>query len=212
MYCPKHFEETDLLVLHSLIGAHPLGTWVTPSDTRLLVNHVPFLLDPGRGEHGTLVGHVARANPVWQAAPGTSPAVIVFQGPQSYITPSWYPGKHKHGKAVPTWNYAVVHVHGQALAIHDKNWLRAHVSQLTDTHETGEAMPWQVADAPDSFIDKMLDGIVGIEIPIQSLEGKWKLSQNKAMPDRAGTVAGLTARKEPASQQMAKMVDRFVRT
>lgn len=211
MYCPRHFEETDPSILHSLISSHPLGTWVMQTDGQLLVNHVPFLLDPQRGEHGTLVGHVARANPVWQSAAGKSPAVVVFQGPHTYISPSWYPGKHEHGNVVPTWNYAVVHAHGQALAMHDKDWLRAHVSQLTDTHEAGEAIPWQVSDASDSFIDKMLGGIVGIEIPIQSLEGKWKVSQNKAMPDRAGTVAGLAARTQPASQEMAKMVGRFVR-
>ena len=136
MYVPAHFEETDVGVLHALIRAHPLGAWVTQSGTGLVVNHIPFLLDPGGGAHGSLVGHVARANPVWRAFSRDIPSVVVFQGPQAYISPSWYPSKHAHGKAVPTWNYAVVHAHGLPRAIEDRDWLLRHVSRMSDTQES----------------------------------------------------------------------------
>ncbi|MGB7182757.1 MAG: FMN-binding negative transcriptional regulator [Burkholderiaceae bacterium] len=207
MYSPKHFEESDPITLQELIAHHPLGTWTTWADGELMVNHIPFHIDSGRGANGTLVGHVARANPIWKKIAASSPAVVVFQGPQTYITPSWFPSKHLHGKAVPTWNYAVVHAHGEPIAIHDKDWLLAHVRQLSDTHEASQALPWQVSDAPVDYIDKMLDAIVGIEIPIRSLQGKWKVSQNKQAADRLGTIAGLSQRSDPVSKEMAELID-----
>lgn len=151
---------TGLRVLHALIQSHPLGTWATQDAGGILVNHVPFLLDPTRGPCGTLRGHVARANSVWQTVSPTVPSVIVFQGPDSYISPSWYPGKHTHGKAVPTWNYAVVHVHGMPVIVQDEAWLLDHISQLTDTHESGQALPWKVTDAPIDFINQMVEQMV----------------------------------------------------
>ena len=210
MYVPKHHEETDLGVLHALIQSHPLGAWVTQDDGELLVNHIPFLLDAERGEHGTLVGHVARANRVWETRSTTVDSVVIFQGAETYITPSWYPGKHAHGKAVPTWNYAVVHAHGLPRAIEDRDWLRRHITQLTDTHEADQALPWKVSDAPEEFIERLLGAIVGIEIPIAKLVGKWKVSQNRPEPDKLGVVAGLLARDDPQSRQMAAMVGRHV--
>lgn len=207
MYVPKHFEESDRRVLQALIRSHPLGTWVTQSDGELLANHIPFHFDASRGEHGTLVGHVARANPVWQSFSSTVNSVIVFQGPESYITPSWYPSKQAHGKAVPTWNYAVVHAHGMPRAIEDPTWLLQHVSQLTAVHESDQALPWKVLDAPQEFIDRLLQAIVGIEIPITRLVGKWKVSQNRPEPDRLGVVAGLSAREDAASKEMASLVN-----
>src|SRR5712671_3614233 len=177
MYVPKHHDESDTTVLHALIRAQPLGTWVTLSEGGLLANHIPFLLDPARGEYGTLIGHVARANPAWQGFSKTVDSIVAFQGPQTYITPSWYPSKHANGKAVPTWNYAVVHAHGMPCAIEDREWLLRHVTQLTDVHEAGQALPWKVSDAPQEYRDKMLQAIVGIEIPIAKLVGKWKVSQ-----------------------------------
>src|SRR5690606_8363870 len=157
-----------------LIDAHPLGTWVTAAAGALEVNHIPFVLDPHRGEFGTLVGHVARANKVWTSASATE-SVVVFQGPESYITPSWYPTKHEHGKVVPTWNYVVVHAHGVPRVIQDPVWLRQHVGDLTHRHEAGREAPWHVSDAPSDFIEALLGGIVGLEIPIARLVGKWKV-------------------------------------
>lgn len=208
MYVPKHHEETDIAVLHALIKSHPLGIWVTQSDGELLANHIPFFLDPERGAHGTLVGHVARANRAWQAFSASVNSVVIFQGAETYITPSWYPSKHAHGKAVPTWNYAVVHAHGMPRVIEDRDWLLQHVTQLTDTHEADQALPWRVSDAPEEFTERLLGAIVGIEIPIAKLAGKWKVSQNRPEPDKLGVVAGLLARDDPQSMQMAAMVYR----
>lgn len=194
MYLPKVNEETRTEVMHALVRAHPLGLWVSLGDGELLVNQVPFELDATRGEFGTLVGHVARANPIWKRAPSEVPSLVTFQGPQAYITPSWYPSKHEHGKAVPTWNYAVVHAHGTPLFIEDRAWLREQVTRLTDRHEASQALPWSVSDAPADYMDKMLAAIVGVEIPIQRMVGKWKMGQNRPAPDQLGMVAGLMAR------------------
>jgi len=206
MYVPKFHEETRLDVIHALIRSYPLGTWVVKGADELVVNHIPFLLDPSRGEFGTLVGHVARANPVWHIAANEIPCVVAFQGPQVYITPSWYPSKHEHGKAVPTWNYAVVHAHGQPTYIEDRDWLYQHLTQLTNEHESSQALPWKIDDAPADFTDKLLAAIVGIEIPIQRLLGKWKTNQNRPEHDKLGVVAGLRGKNEQASNAMAALV------
>ncbi|MFI4929443.1 MAG: FMN-binding negative transcriptional regulator [Burkholderiales bacterium] len=203
MYLPAHFEETRPEVLHALLRDHPLATWVVQSGDGLLVNHIPFLLDATRGPHGTLIGHVARANPVWRQL-GAS--VAVFQGAQAYISPSWYPTKRAHGKVVPTWNYAVVHVHGAARAIEPPDEVLAIVTRLTQTHEAASAVPWAVTDAPADYIEQMLKAIVGIEIPIERWVGKWKASQNRSAPDRLGTVAGLQQRGDAQSLGVAALV------
>jgi transcriptional regulator len=208
MYVPEHHAERDLTVLHALIRAQPLGTWVTQGDGELIANHIPFLLDESRGEHGTLVAHVARANPVWRAFSTSVASVVTFQGAQRYITPSWYASKREHGKVVPTWNYAVVHAHGMPRATLDRDWLHALVSRLTKTHEAARAQPWAVSDAPADFIDRQLQAIVGIEIPITRLVGKWKVSQNRPAADRAGVTAGLLAEEEAGSAEMAALVQR----
>jgi transcriptional regulator len=210
MYVPKHHEESDTSVLHALIRAQPLGTWVTLGDGVLLSNHIPFLVDSTRGDYGTLIGHVARANPAWQAFSKTVDSMVAFQGPQTYITPSWYPSKHAHGKAVPTWNYAVVHAHGMPRAIEDRDWLMQHLNELTDVHEADQALPWKVADAPAEFTDKLLRMIVGIEIPIARLVGKWKVSQNRPDADKLGVIAGLTGRDDAQSKGMASLVGQHV--
>ena len=205
-YLPKHFEETNPATLQALVRAHPLATWVVPqTDGELLVNHIPFLLDADRGPNGTLVGHVARANPVWRVLTTTA-TVAVFQGPEAYVSPSWYPSKPVHGKVVPTWNYAVVHAHGSARIFDDKAQLLALVTRLTVLHETPLAQPWQVADAPADYIDTMLGAIVGIEIPVQRWIGKWKVSQNRTMEDRLGVVAGLQAKGTSQADAMAVLV------
>jgi transcriptional regulator len=203
MYMPTHFEETRPEVLHQLVAAHPLATWVVQSGAELLVNHIPFLLDAERGPHGTLVGHVARANPVWQQL---ASSVAVFQGPQAYVSPNWYPSKHAHGKAVPTWNYAVVHAHGTPRAIESRDALLEIVTRLTRAHEAGQASPWAVGDAPADFLEQMLKAIVGIEMPIERLVGKWKVSQNRSLPDRLGTAAGLRQQGDAQSLAMAELV------
>lgn len=208
MYLPQHFAETDVPTLQALLRAHPLATWVTPCDGELLVNHIPFLLDAGRGEYGVLCAHVARANPLWRAlAAQATPSVAVFQGAQAYITPAWYPGKREDGKAVPTWNYAVVHAHGVPRVIEDGDWLLRHVEQLTATHEAGQAEPWQVSDAPAEYIEQMLRAVVGIEIPVTRLVGKWKVSQNRPERDRLGVLAGLRAQGDAAALNMATLVE-----
>ena len=206
MYIPKLHEETDIAVLHALIRAYPLAAWVTSADGELSANHIPFLLDPTRGEFGTFIGHVARANDVWKLLAEPISSVVIFQGSESYITPSWYPSKHAGGKAVPTWNYAVVHAHGRPRAIEDRVWLLDHINQLTDTHEAGQALPWKVADAPADYIERMLGAIVGIEIPIDRLVGKWKVSQNRTMPDKLGVIGGLLQRGDDRSKAMATVV------
>jgi transcriptional regulator len=210
VYTPSYHEETNVLVLQALIQAHPLGTWATQGDGELIVNHIPFLLDPFRGEFGTLMGHVARANDVWRSFSKTVPSVVVFQGAESYITPSWYPSKRAHGKAVPTWNYVVVHAQGLPLVVDDKARLLEHLNQLTDVHEAKQPMPWKMADAPVDYTDRLIEHIVGIEIPIDRLVGKWKVSQNRPKADRLGVVAGLLAKEDPESTKMAGLVNQQV--
>ena len=205
-YLPRHFEETDTATLHALVRAHPLATWVVQHHGELLVNHIPFLLDTDRGEHGTLVGHVARANPVWQALAEGAGSVAVFTGPQAYVSPNWYPSKHANGKAVPTWNYAIVHAHGVPLAFEDPDRVLDVVTRLTQTHEAGQARPWQVADAPADYIDSMLRVIVGIEIPVQRWVGKWKVSQNRLSADQQGVATGLSGQASEAAARMAALV------
>ncbi len=203
MYLPAHFEETRPERLRALLRENPLATWVVQAGGGLQVNHIPFMLDADRGPHGTLVGHVARANPVWRSL---GPSVAVFQGPQAYISPSWYPSKREHGKVVPTWNYAVVHAHGTPRAIEAPDEVLAIVTRLTQTHEAGSAVPWAVSDAPADYIEQMLKAIVGIEIAVERWVGKWKASQNRGVPDRLGTVAGLRQRGGEQGLGMAALV------
>jgi|SRR6218665_180462 len=206
MYLPKHYEETDVNVLHALIRAHPLGVWVTHANGELCVNHIPFLVDQSRGEHGILLGHVARSNDVYKLFAEPVNCVVIFQGSEGYITPSWYPSKHASGKVVPTWNYAVVHVHGQPRAIEDRDWLLEHVNHLTDTCEAGQLHPWKVSDAPSEYIERQISAIVGIEIPIEKLVGKWKVSQNRTLSDKLGVIAGLLGCNDTRLKEMAALV------
>jgi transcriptional regulator len=202
MYLPAAFEVTDLARCAEVVRRWPLATWATVVDGLPCVNHVPFHLDPTRGPNGTLIGHVARANPVWRQ-PG--PAVLAFVGPQAYVSPSWYPSKARTHQVVPTWNYAVVHAHGTPQAIEDPERLHAIVSRLTDAHEAGREAPWAVDDAPADYVQKMLGAIVGIEIPVERWVGKFKLSQNRSAEDRAGVEAGL-ARAHPDDASVDWMV------
>jgi transcriptional regulator len=206
MYVSPLHQLTDREAIFALMASHPLGAWVCHGQDGLIANHVPFLLDRSRGPLGTLIGHVARANTVWRELCPATPSVVMFQGPQGYITPGWYPSKVEHGKVVPTWNYVVAHVHGIARAIDDRDWLLDLLERLTGVHEASQSMPWRVSDAPSSFIDKMLSAIVGIEIPVDRLEGKLKASQDEAMQDRLGTVHGLREETSDEARSMADLV------
>jgi transcriptional regulator len=210
VYVSKHHAQSDFVAAQALIEAYPLGAWVVPSGEGLVANHVPFLLDKSRGRLGTLLGHVSRANPVWTQLLESEHSVVMFQGPQSYITPSWYPSKQEHGKVVPTWNYAVAHAHGVARAISDEAWLREMLVRLTAAHESARQLPWKVTDAPADFIDKLLRAVVGIEIPIEHLVGKLKASQDEALQDRLGAVAGLAAEGTENALAMASVVERAI--
>jgi transcriptional regulator len=205
MYQVAAFRETRIEVMHALIRAHPLATLVTVSGGVAEANHLPLLVDSDPMPNGSLRGHVARANPLWRQVP-EGEVLAVFQGPQAYVTPSWYPSKHEHGKVVPTWNYAVVHVRGPLVVHDDREWLRDLVSRLTDAREAGLPRPWGVGDAPADYVDRMLEAIVGIEIPVASIEGKWKVSQNRQPADRAGVAAGLRTAGDPGALAMAALV------
>ena len=206
MYMPSTFKEDRIEVMHELIRAHSLATLVTLTAGGLSANHIPMLIVPEPAPYGTLIGHVARANPLWREFDANTDVLAVFSGPQGYITPSWYASKPDTGKVVPTWNYAVVHACGPLVIHDDIEWLRQLVTRLTERNEAPRALPWQVSDAPADFVDARLKDIVGIEIPLRRLEGKWKMSQNRVPRDRAGVVAGLRGAGDEQSQAMANLV------
>jgi transcriptional regulator len=206
MYLPSHFEETRVEVLHRLIREHSLGALVTLGSDGLNANHVPFEIDPAPAPFGTLQCHVARGNPVWRDFSKDSETLVIFQGAQAYITPSWYPTKRETGKVVPTYNYLAVHAYGRMRVVEDRAWLRNLVGRLTDRHEAARTVPWKVTDAPDDYIETMLGAIVGIEIPVTRLLGKWKASQNRPAADRAGVVQGLGGSEGADAATMARVV------
>ena len=206
MYLPKHFEETRIEVLHALIRDYPFAAVICATGAGLTANHIPFILDRDVGEFGVLRGHIARANSLWQLPPQQVDALVIFQGPASYISPNWYPGRAQEGKRVPTWAYAVVHAHGPIRFIHDSDWLLQFVSSLSETHEAGQTKPWSVDEAPRDYIERLLGAIVGVEIPIVALVGKWKLDQNKSELDQAGMLNGLASSPQIAANQLAKLI------
>jgi transcriptional regulator len=206
MYQPPYFREERLGVLHDLIGTHPLATLVTVEKGRPDANHIPMLIDRDRGRLGVLRAHVARGNALARGHGG--PALAIFQGPESYVTPSWYATKREAGKVVPTWNYVVVHAHGLLTVIDDPAWIREQIEALTRAQEDGRAEPWHVTDAPADFVASQVKAIVGIEIEIATLEGKWKVSQNRPAADRQGVAAGLRVLGGDAPA-MAALVDEF---
>jgi transcriptional regulator len=206
MYLPKHFEETRVPVLHELIRAHPLGALVVVTSSGLDANHIPLEVDPDPAPFGTLRGHIARANPLWRDVARDGEAMAIFQGPGTYVSPAWYPTKTETGKVVPTWNYAVVHAHGTLRFIDDRAWLRAFVERLTNRHEAPRRDPWSITDAPADYIETQLGAIIGLEIPIARLVGKWKVSQNRPAQDQAGVVEGLSREGGPSAAEMARLV------
>ena len=207
MYLPKHFEEVRIDALHQLVREYPLGTLVTLVDNRLEANHIPFLLQADPPPHGALHGHIARANPLWRQLAADAQALVIFQGPQTFISPSWYSSKRETGKVVPTWNYVVVHAHGHIRIMDDPGWVRAHVEELTNRHECRRPAPWKVTDAPADFIQTMVRAVVGVEIAIDQLQGKWKVSQNRPAKDRAGVVDGLRREGGDAASAMARLIE-----
>ena len=205
MYIPRHFEETRVSVLHDAIRANPFGTLVTLTDQGLDANHIPFEIDPDPAPFGTLRGHVARANPVWREL--THPDVLaIFHGPHTYISPSWYPTAQENRKAVPTWNYVVVHAHGAIRIIDDATWVRAQLERLVIRFESSRSNPWRVSDIPADYVETMVRGVVGFEVPVARLIGKWKVSQNRPAGDVHGIVDGLHAAGTDADLDVAQLV------
>lgn len=203
MYLPRHFEEARLDVVVAFLRAHPLATLVSAGAVGLTATPLPLLWSPEPAPLGTLRGHLARANPHAAVLGSPAPALAIFSGPQAYVSPSWYASKREHGRVVPTWNYVTVHAHGVPRLVDDPDWLRAFVERLTDAQEAGFDDPWHVGDAPAAYLDGMLCGIAGVEMPVERLEGKWKLGQNRPAGDYAGVVAGLEQRGDADSLAVA---------
>ncbi|BEE07708.1 FMN-binding negative transcriptional regulator [Aeromonas dhakensis] len=201
MYLPPHFAVTDSETLHQLIRAYPLGALITHGEGGLDANHLPFELDAGEGDHGVLHAHVARNNPLWQEVKDGDEVLVIFKAADGYISPSWYPGKHEHHKLVPTWNYSVVHTHGRIQIRDDARFVRRLLANLTRHHEAGEPTPWKMADAPRDYLETMVQAVVGIEIEITGLVGKFKLGQNKEAADRLGAANTLQERGQTALAQ-----------
>lgn len=205
MYVPPAFREDDPAALHEAMGAARLANLVTATAEGLVATPLPLLLAPEEGPHGTLYGHLARANPQWRLPP-VGEAMALFQGPEAYVSPAWYPSKREHGKVVPTWNYVAVQAHGPVEFFEDADRLLEVVTRLTDRHERPRPEPWAVTDAPADFIRAHLKGIVGLRLPITRLEGKRKMSQNRTAADRAGVAAGLAASGCAADRAIAALI------
>jgi transcriptional regulator len=203
MYNPSHFAETRVDVLHAFIQAHPLGTLVTSGPDGPEATHLPFFLDAAAG---LLRCHMARANPQWRRLESGGRVLAIFSGAGHYITPSWYPSTREHGKVVPTWNYVAVHAAGSARLFEDTSLLLRHVNELTDSQEAGFTERWSVAHAPAEYIEGLTKAIVGVEIAVDKLEGKWKISQNRPRADQDGVIAGLDAVDSCASREIANIM------
>lgn len=212
MYQPPHHKEDRIEILHALIRAHPLGLLISADAAGPLANPLPFLLDEDGSAHGMLRTHLSRANAQWRAikAQPDATVLVVFQGVNTYITPSWYETKRETGKVVPTWNYAIVQVRGPARVVEDHDWLATQIRDLTGAHEGGRQEPRQVDDAPAPFVEAQIRGIVGLEIEITDIQGKWKVSQNRPEADRAGVARGLEESAGSGGEsEMASLVRRF---
>ena len=203
MYIPTHFKEERIPVLQEAVRQFGFATLVTYGTEGLEANHLPLLMSAEPAPLGTLHGHLARGNPQWRRLQPGIQALAIFQGPNAYISPSWYPTKLETGKVVPTWNYITVHAYGEIAIVDDPVQLRDHVGKLTEAHEAARPAPWSVSDAPSDYIDQMLRGIVGIKLVISRIEGKWKLSQNRSLSDIAGVQQGLTKESGAAAVAMA---------
>jgi len=203
MYTPPQFEQPDIEIMHELIRNQPLATLVTLGADGIEANHIPLHLSPTPEPYGVLRGHVARANPMWRTCAGEHESLAIFHGAQAYISPSWYATKQEAGKVVPTWNYAVVHAYGYLRVIDDAVWVRCQMDALTQHNEAAFPHPWAVSDAPADFTEKLIEAVVGIELVITRLAGKWKVSQNQPPQNQNSVIKGLNAHKE---QAMAELV------
>lgn len=210
MYRPDHFRVDDVPAMHALMRARPLAALVSGGAAGLYATHLPTVLK-GDGPFGLVEFHLARANPHWKVLAEGDEALMIFQGPEGYITPNWYPSKVEHAKVVPTWNYAVVHAYGQPEVMQHADWLRRHVGELTAQQERSEAQPWALTDAPERYVEVMLRGIIGFRFAVTRLEGKWKMSQNREMKDRDGVVKGLTQRGVGEDLEVAEAVAHLAR-
>ncbi|SDG30953.1 FMN-binding negative transcriptional regulator [Phytopseudomonas seleniipraecipitans] len=207
MYVPPAFRQTDLPALHREIGNCRVATLVSHGQNGLQASHLPLLLRPDEGRYGTLYGHLARANPHWQVLAEGTEALVMFNGPDAYVSPSWYPAKAEHGKVVPTWNYIAVHAYGRAEVFDDAERLRSLLAGLTERHEGPRPQPWAMDDAPQDYIAGMLRAVVGFALPIERLEGKWKLGQNRSEADRRGVHDGLANSTEPRDRDLAQRMN-----
>ena len=207
MFVPDHFRVDDVPQMHALMRGRPFVALVSSGASGLYASHLPTVLKD-EGEFGTIECHLARANPHWKELAEGNEALMIFQGPEGYITPNWYATKAQTGKVVPTWNYAVVHAYGRPAVMQEKEWLVRHVGELTAQQEKTEAQPWRLTDAPDNYIDVMTRGIVGFGFAITRLEGKWKMSQNRVEQDWKGVVTGLNARATGDDLEIAESVSR----
>lgn len=208
VYLPPAFSETDRDEIFALIDSNPLGLLITTGNQGITANPIPSVLDRDWGEQGRLLLHVARNNPVWRDCDPATQALVVFQSVDRYITPNWYATKQTTHEVVPTWNYAMVQVRGEPIVHDDAKWVRGQAGKLTKAAEASEPVPWKMADAPREYTEEMLANIVGIEIPIRSVVGKFKASQNRLEADAAGAVAGLRARGAEADLAMADLIER----
>ena len=208
MYQLPAFREDRLEVQHALIRAHPLGLLISAGPGGLMANLLPFLVDPDGSERGTLRMHMARANPQWRDLETLEECLVVFQGPHDYVTPSWYATKRETGKVVPTWNYATVHAWGRPRVVNDAVWLRRQLDDLTLSRERMRPAPWKVDDAPPDFVAMQMKAIVGVEITISRIEGKWKMSQNRPEADRVGVVAGFREQGDAGERIAAVVAER----
>ncbi|TBR43923.1 FMN-binding negative transcriptional regulator [Marinomonas agarivorans] len=208
MFITKNFRQDNIEQLRSLICSYPFATFITHTKDQLEVNHLPFYLHQSNGKD-RLQGHIARANPLWKNLKEQSEVLVIFQGPHCYISPSYYPSKKETGKVVPTWNYVVVQVKGSITFIEDKAWKIDMLNRLTDQHETKQVDPWSVADAPDEYTQRLLHAIVGIEVEVSSMIGKWKVSQNQSEENKQGVINHLSESDEVHAQAMASFVESF---
>lgn len=208
MYIPPFNEEKRLPVMHALMRAHPLATLATMTEKGLFATHLPLVLHADEGEFGTLRGHISKANLQGRSTNSDVDALVIFAGPQHYISPNWYPSKHDDPGTVPTWNYAVVHAYAPITFIEDAAWLHTHLESLTTIHEAASAKPWKMTDAPADYIAGQAKGILGIELPVLSIEGKWKVSQNRSKVDRTGVADGLSELGTPDALAMKALVER----
>lgn len=206
MFQPAIFQEDRLDVMHGLMRTHPFATLISSATGELTADHVPLVLHDDEGEFGVLRGHVSVGNPLFTQTDGSFDVLGVFQGPQTYITPSWYASKQEHGKVVPTWNYTVVHARGPLIFIRDESWLLRHLHDLTQQHEGHRPNPWAVSDAPEDFVKRQLRGLVGFEIQVTKIEGTWKVSQNKNDADKAGVTSGLLDENTTNAREISKFV------